>query len=215
MISRFIAATRLGAHRGAKGSGEIWAGADDETAERRKSLYWTALMITGNAESASESLVDAAGLTETNCGGFHDWLVQWGGIATARVALNAVRSAINDTAAEYVDSTCAHRNHETLSATECENLRSMDPYLVIQQLDVLARALLVLHGCHRVPLPECASLLNLPLQSAIGAYCRAEQWYGQFRKPTRAERHHKLPFLFPLKRDPDGVVVWGSKCPAD
>ena len=63
----------------------------DPFADQSESLHWTALMITGTAEMAERSVIDATGLAETSSREFRDWLVLWAHLATARTALNAVR----------------------------------------------------------------------------------------------------------------------------
>ena len=70
----------------------------DPFADQSESLRWTALMITGTAEMAEQLIIDATGLVETSSRDFRDWLVLWAHLATARTALNAVRSSIQETA---------------------------------------------------------------------------------------------------------------------
>ena len=170
----------------------------DPFAEQIESLRWTALMITGSSELAERSIIDATGLAETSSCDFRDWLVLWAHLATARAALNAVRSSIQETAKRYAEWTCSHHSHDTLSMHETRTLQELDPNLVIRQLDVLARAVLVLHGCHGASFEDCVFLLNVPLQAAIGAYCTAVEWYGQsFQPAAMAEGGHiptKLSF---------------------
>jgi hypothetical protein len=163
----------------------------DPFADQSESLHWTALMITGSAELAERSRIDATGLAETNRSDFQDWLVLWAHLATARTALNAVRSSIQETAKRYADWTCSHHSHEPLSMHQTRTLQELDPNLVIQQLDVLARSVLVLRGCHGASFEDCVFLLNVPLQSAIGAYCTAVEWYGEsFQTAAMAESGH-------------------------
>ncbi len=163
----------------------------DPFADQSESLRWTALMITGSAELAERSMIDATGLAETNSRDFQDWLVLWAHLATARTALNAVRSSIQETAKRYADWTCSHHSHEPLSMHETRTLQELDPNRVIQQLDVLARSVLVLRGCHGASFEDCVFLLNVPLQSAIGAYCTAVEWYGESTQPAAmAESSH-------------------------
>ena len=84
----------------------------DPFAEQSESLRWTALMITGSSELAERSIIDATGLAETSSCDFRDWLVLWAHLATARAALNAVRSSIQETAKRYAEWTCSHHSHE-------------------------------------------------------------------------------------------------------
>src|SRR5271165_2237826 len=156
----------------------------DPFADQRQSLRWTALMITGTAEMSERSTIDATGLAETSSRDFRDWLVLWAHVATARTALNAVRSSIQETAKRYADWTCSHHSHEPLSWAEIRRLQELDAGKVVQHLDVLARAVLVLHGCHAASFEDCVLLLDVPLQSAVGAYCIALEWYKTLTEPA-------------------------------
>lgn len=160
------------------------AGIQDPFADQSESLHWTALMITGTREMAERWVIDATSLADTSSLEFRDWLVLWAHLATARGALNAVRSSIQETAKRYADWNCSHHSHEPLSWAEIRRLQELDAGKVVQQLDVLARTVLVLHGCHAASFEDCVSLLNVPLQSAVGAYCTALEWYKTFTEPA-------------------------------
>jgi hypothetical protein len=148
----------------------------DPFADQRESLYWTALMITGDAELAGRSVIDATSISETSSHDFRDWLVLWAHLATARSALNSVRSSIQQTAKRYADWSCSHHSHEPLSLSETRILQELDTNLAIEQLDPLARAVLVLRGCHGAFFDDCMFLPNVPIHSAVGAYCTALEW---------------------------------------
>ena len=152
----------------------------DPFADQSESLHWTALMITGTAETAVRSVIDATGLAETRSREFRDWLVLWAHLATCRTALNAIRPSIHESADRYAGWTCSHKDHEPLSWVAVRRLQDLETGKVVQQLDVLARAVLVLHGCHRASFEDCALLLGVPLQSAVGAYCTAHDWFKTF-----------------------------------
>lgn len=177
--------------------------------KQKESLYWTASMITGNTESAEQSIVDATGLANANGGAFRDWLVEWAHVATARGAVNAVRSSIGEAASKYADSSCSHRRHEPLSPAEAQLLHEMNALAITERLDVLARTVLVLYGCLRLSFSDCTLFLNLPLQSVLGAYCRARHWFTNSAAPTERIRHADSRQLHALRHDPDGVAVWG------
>ena len=165
----------------------------DPFADQNQSLHWTALMITGNAGLAERSIIDATDLAETSSRDFRDWLVLWAHLATARAALNAVRSSIQETAKRYADWPCSHHSHQPLSMHETRTLQELDPNLVIQQLDVLARSVLVLRGCHGASFEDCVFLLHVPLQSAIGAYCTAVEWYRESTQPAAMAEGGHVP----------------------
>jgi len=173
----------------------------DPFADQRQSLRWTALMITGTAEMSERSTIDATGLAETSSRDFRDWLVLWAHVATARTALNAVRSSIQEAAKGYADWTCSHKGHEPLSWAEIRRLQELDAGKVVQQLDALARAVLVLHGCHAASFEDCVLLLDVPLQSAVGAYCTALEWYKAFTEPADRDAADaaSATYIFPLR----------------
>jgi hypothetical protein len=148
----------------------------DPFVDQTASLRWTALMITGDAELAERSIIDATRLAETSSRDFRDWLVLWAHLATARSALYAVREAIQDAGKRYADCTCSPHSHEPLSLGETGILQKLDTNTLIQQLDPLARAVLVLRGCHGASFEDCMFLLDVPVQSAVAAYCTAVEW---------------------------------------
>jgi hypothetical protein len=155
-------------------------------------------MITGTAETAERSVIDATGLAETSSRDFRDWLVLWAHLATARTALKAVRSSIHETGKRYAGWTCSHKDHEPLSWVEIRRLQELDTGKVVQQLDVLARAVLVLHGCHRASFEDCVLLLDVPLQSAVGAYCTAHEWFKTSTEPADSDAAGAT-YIFPLR----------------
>ena len=173
----------------------------DPFADQSESLYWTARMITGTAELAERSVIDATGLDSTRSREFRDWLVLWAHLATCRTALNVLRSSIHETARRYAGWTCSHKDHEPLSWVEIRRLQELDAGKVVQQLDVLARAVLVLRGCHRASFEDCVLLLDVPLQSAIGAYCTALEWYKAFSQPADRDAADatSATYIFPLR----------------
>jgi hypothetical protein len=188
----------------------MWlAATQDSQAERKESLYLAALIITGNPDSAEQSIVDAGGLGESSSYEFRDWLVRWGRSATARVAVNAVRSSIEETVAQYADGECKHRAHPPLTPTQVQKLGELDAYEVIHQLDTLARATLVLYGCERASLSQCALVLNVPVKAVVAAYCRALEWFQKFAEVEKKLRYVKTSRLHLVRHDVDGVPVWG------
>ena len=157
--------------------------------------------MTGTAEMAKRSVIDATSLAETNSRRISCWLVLWAHLATGRGALNAVRSSIQETASRYADWTCAHKGHEPLSWAEIRRLQELDADKVVQKLDVLARAVLVLHGCHGASFEDYVLLLNVPLQSAVGAYCTALEWFKASTESAGRDAADatSATYIFPLR----------------
>jgi hypothetical protein len=165
----------------------------DPFADQTASLRWTALMITGDVELAERCIIDATALAQTSSRNFRDWLVLWAHLATARSALNAVRESIQDAAKPYADCKCSHHSHEPLSLTETRILQQLDTNAVIPQLDPLARAVLLLRGCHGAFFDDCMFLLNVPLHSVVAAYCTAVEWYEKCVDDADEIRNVQLP----------------------
>jgi hypothetical protein len=178
-----------------------------------ESLYWAALIITGNPDAAEQSLVDAGVLADTEKYAFRDWLVRWGRSPNARAGVNTVRAFIHETAAQYADQKCSHAVHPPLSQADIESLRQLDAHEVIEQLDILARTTLVLYGCRHASLSECALVLNVPLDTVAVAYCRALEWYRDFARNADKLGHVHASALSLVRHDSDGVPVWDSNLP--
>lgn len=193
--------------RGLPGRAEVIA----TFAQRKQTLYWTALMIMGNAEAAEQSIADEGGLAKNDNYAFIDWLVRWGHSITARDAVNAVRSSIHAIAPQYADWKCPHRAHEQLSPDEIQTLHELNAYQVIQRTDILARAVLVLYGCRLASLAECALLLDVPLSCVHNAYCRALQRYREIAELAGKIKYFDSSQLYLARYDTDGVPVWDSE----
>jgi DNA-directed RNA polymerase specialized sigma24 family protein len=186
----------------------------DTEAEQRQNLYWAALIITGNHAAAEQSIVDAGALANTNSYAFRDWLVRWGRSATARAAVNTVRAFIHETSVQYADRKCSHRGHAPLLPAAIRSLRELDAQDIIERLDILARATLVLYGCQHASLAECALVLDVPVETVVAAYCRALECYPELEaKSVKAKRSDSL-WLHLLRRDSDGVPVWDCQAPS-
>jgi DNA-directed RNA polymerase specialized sigma24 family protein len=185
----------------------------DPHAEKSESLYWTALIITGNQDAAEQSIVDAGVLADTNSYAFRDWLVRWGRSTTARAAVNTVRAFIHETAEQYAGRKCSHRTHQPLAPAEIQSLRELDAYDVIHGLDILARTSLVLYGCQHASLSECALVLDVPVQTVVAAYCRALEWYHKHAEKPDIVEHSDCSRLYLVRYDSDGVPVWDYELP--
>ena len=145
-------------------------------AEHDESLYWMALVITADAELAKRSIISASGLAATAGGVFRDWLSQWAHMATARMAVQAVKEPILAAAVCYSDWICKHSSHDVLEEQQINALRNLDPRAIARDLDPLARAILVLHGCHHASISDCAILLSVTRKYVLRAYCHVLQW---------------------------------------
>lgn len=184
-------------------------GLDGACARQNGSLYWTALMITGDAETAERSVIDATGLGKKSGGAFDEWLLEWAHLATARAAVNAVRSSIRQAAAQYAQSSSPNRKPEPLSPAEVRLLQQVNAPVLAQSLDVLARAVLILYGCQRLSFSDCTLVLNVSVQLVKSAYGRARQWFDNSAALSERFRHSKSTQLGTMRYDADGIAVWG------
>ena len=145
-------------------------------AKNEETLYRMALTITADPELAKQSVVNATALAATAGCVFRDWLTQWVHTATALAAVQTLNKPILAAALGYSDWICNHPTHAVLEEHQINALRKLDPRVIARDLDPLARAVLVLHGCHRASISDCAILLRVPRKYALRAYCRAVQW---------------------------------------
>ena len=182
--------------------GRFWPTLEAAGIARRRSLHWTALMITGNAETAAGCVVDAAGLAETDETAFRGWLMEWAQKATARRAANLMRSHLHAAAAQYAGTICSHR-HQPLSAEESRQLLELDSESLMR-FDIVARAVLALYGCARIPLSECAALLNVKEELAITAYAQAFGQLSDFARAPQALKRRTAQ-LTTLRREVETV----------
>ena len=151
-------------------------------------LYWIALVITGEAELARQSVVNAPGLASASTVAFRDWLVKWAHSATVRVAAEAVHDRMITAAKQHRNWQCCHSDHEPLSDEDAAEVRNRAPLDLISRLDTLERSALVLHGEQEGSIRQCSRLLKIPRRSVLTAYCRALQSTGK-REHAPTDRH--------------------------
>lgn len=137
----------------------------------RDYLFWIALLITGDAKAAKQSVANASALSLAGPGVLHDWLVRWVRSATVRFAVYAVRDLIAASKSRYADWNCPHGEHAVFSIEQIRSLREADPQDIISALDPLARSVLIARGVQHASVSESASLLNLSCKCVIGAHC--------------------------------------------
>jgi DNA-directed RNA polymerase specialized sigma24 family protein len=148
-------------------------------AEQRNSLYWIALLITGDDALADLAVVNASALSANYSGIFRDWLIGWAKYATVRAAMREVRDLISASASRYGDSSSEHCDDDVLSEDQIMSLRHVDPREIIAALDPLARCALVLRGIQHASLADCALLLDVSRGIVAGAYSQARRWSGE------------------------------------
>jgi len=138
-------------------------------------LYWTALLITGNPETADRALANASKLSDAATPVFRDWLTKWANSATAHTAVEEIRDQILAAALTY-PANSRQELHEPLSPEQVSFLQRVEAGALIGSLDPLARSALVLIGVQSNSLSGCARLLRVPRNNIIAAYSRAVAW---------------------------------------
>lgn len=142
-------------------------------------LWWIALLITGDAALARQSVLCATTVSTEGVGVFRDWLIRWATSATAREAIRLVRDAIAKSAKHYHDWPCIHTEHNILSDEQIYSLHELDAKIVVAALDPFARSSLVLRGIQGVSFSECALSIDVPRGYVMGAYCYALDWFSE------------------------------------
>jgi DNA-directed RNA polymerase specialized sigma24 family protein len=164
-------------------------------AEQRHSLYWIALLITGDDALADLAVVNASALSANYSGVFRDWLIGWAKYATVRAAVREVRDLISASASHFVDSS-SECDDDLLSDDQIMSLRHVDPREIIAALDPLARCALVLRGIQHASLADCALLLDVSRGIVAGAYSQALRWnderIGAHAAPTEGQMDSRV-----------------------
>ena len=159
--------------------------------KERALLFRFAFLITGDKTAAEQSLINACEMTIKGHSPFRDWLTEWAKVATVTHAVLHCISAIRGCEALYEGQQCTHAEH--LSQGDEANLEQAlrvilqtDPEILIDQVDALSRAVLVLRVAIRSSIHECVLRLNVSRTAVIAANCRAMMWIEQVQlKPSQ------------------------------
>ena len=162
--------------------GEVVACFRDERFQLRR----LALLVTGDQDTAVQSVVNACEITLQGHSPFRDWLLEWAKAATITSAISHRAQAIRACEGAYKDQRCFQ--HEHLSQDDAEHraaslkiLLQADPQKVIKELDVLCRTILVLRLAIRASIQDCALRLNVSRAAVLAANCRAMTWLHEFQ----------------------------------
>ena len=152
--------------------------------DRKSLLLQLALLITGEKQSAEQSVVNACDLTAKGSTPFRYWLSEWAKAATIGAAINRSLSAIQQCEAAGAQAHAsargrAHPEDGWESDRSLETLLVMDPAVVISQLDPLARTVLVLRLALRYSLQDCVFRLNVSRVALVRAQSRALAWLDE------------------------------------
>jgi hypothetical protein len=147
-------------------------------------VYWIALLITGEAAAANESILCASQLSAGAGGVFCDRLIRKARALTARSAVRTVHRLISTSASSHAVASSRH-DFKVLPDEEIRSLYQVNPREVSTELDPLSRSVLVLRGMQRASISECALLLAVPRRHIINAYSHAMLWWNGKREHVR------------------------------
>ena len=150
-------------------------------------LQWLAWIITDNEQVALQCVAEARKLSSEQSEVFSDWLAQWARSSTIQRAIAYRRSDIISASHNYEKVQCMHGGHAALTLREIECLR-MTPVQIPAELDLFARAVMLLRGVQHCTLQDCAQRLGCTLSAVVAASCASDQWAharGKLCRDTR------------------------------
>jgi len=149
-------------------------------------LSQLAFLITGDQASADQSVVNACEMTVKGHSPFRDWLLEWAKAATITHAISKCAETIHDCEAAYKDQGCSHVEHTSQAdaeqrAAQLAILLKTDKVKVLEELDALSRAVLVLRLAMRSSILDCVLRLNVGRATVLAANCRAMTWLSELQ----------------------------------
>ena len=161
-----------------------------------------AFLITADRATAEQAVAQACEITLHGNSPFRDWLLEWAKTATIAAAISLQGEAIRMCEGMYKDRRCPHVEHlcqfdDERRATGLALILQMDDQKIIEELNPLCRAILVLRIAIRSSIQDCSLRLNVSRAAAVAANCHAMTWldYAQV-KPL--EDDHNV-FACPLE----------------
>lgn len=148
---------------------------------QRNVLGRLAFLVTGDQAAADQAVDQACEITLQRNSPFRDWLLEWAKTATIASAISHGTEAIRICEAAYKDRRCPHVEHLSQGEAE-ERAASLDLILgtdaqtLIEDLDPLCRAVLILRAAIRSSIQDCALRLNVSRAAVLGANCHAMTW---------------------------------------
>src|SRR5271167_661896 len=162
--------------------------------DRRSLLGRLAFFITGDHATAEQAVVQACEITLQGNSPFRDWLFEWAKAATLASAISHGAKAIRICEATYKDRRCPHLEHLSQGDAE-ERAASLDLILeadaqtLIEELDPLCRAVLVLRVAIRSSIQDCALRLNVSCAAVLAANSHALTWLQERHVKPVEETH--------------------------
>ncbi len=158
--------------------------------DERDLMFRLALLITGDAATAEQCVVNACETTVQGRSPFRDWLTEWAKSATITSAITKTANAIRGCEPAYANLRCTHGEHFSYG-NDAEQRMSIvlgiDASAIIAELDPLARAVLVLRTAIRTSIQDCALRLNVSRSAVLAANCRAMTWLHETQRQRASD----------------------------
>jgi len=140
-----------------------------------------AFLITGDQRTADQALARACDTTLHRNTPFRDWLSEWVKTTTISSAIFQRAQAIRICEPHYMTRRCTHAGHlwqgdAEERATTLRQILEADTQRLIEELDPLCRAVMVLRVAVRSSIQDCALRLNVCRAAVLGANCHVMTW---------------------------------------
>jgi hypothetical protein len=162
-------------------------------------LLRLALLITGERDTAEQSLRKAREIAAHGPNPFPERLTDWVKWVTIKAAISSSRHKISRFERMYINLNCTHSEHllqfNDSKLRECHSyLFRIDPNIVIAELDPLARAVLVLRTIARASILDCTLRLRLSPNTVLAANCRATTWVRRMQEQDHSDGDSEGPW---------------------
>ena len=159
-------------------------------------LHRLAFLITADQATAEQAVAQACEITLQGNSPFRDWLLEWAKAATIAAAISLQGEAIRNCEGMYKDRRCPHVEHlrqfdDERRAASLVLILQMHDQKIIEELNPLCRAILVLRIAIRSSLQGCSLRLNVSRFAVLAANCLAMTWLD-YRHIKALDDDHKL-----------------------
>ena len=162
---------------------------------QRNLLDRLAFLITADRATAEQAVSQACEITLQGNSPFRDWLLEWAKAATIAAAISLQGEAIRPCEAMYKDRGCPHVEHlchldDERRAASLALILRMGAQKIIEELDPLCRAILVLRIAIRSSIQDCSLRLNVSRSAAVAANCLALTWLDYHHMKPSEDDHN-------------------------
>ena len=150
-----------------------------------------AFLITGDHATADQALAKACDITLHCSTPFREWLTEWVKTATITSAIQQNSQAIRICEPRHMSRRCTHAGHlwqgdEEERAATLQLILEADSQMLIDELDPLCRAVMVLRVAIRSSIQDCALRLNVCRAAILGANCHVMTWLHRCAEPRKS-----------------------------